>query len=171
MSELKTLRQLWSEQAQTPSPRPLKVVSNNGSVAVIMGLTLLMDTKDERAYGYLLESSRMPSPPTMYNRRAREEHAARTKSGIERMQVFEADRPHWKLWAEPKPLPHWPAVRRSQRSTQPNAITLTSVLYHSEEVARAGLGADFIRLAKEYPAIEAVPGAAIGADTDVVDFE
>ena len=45
--------------------------------------------------------------------------------------------------------PYWPAVRYVQRSIMPNSYGLSSVLYATEEAARASLGKDFVRLAKE----------------------
>ena len=77
-----------------------------------------------------------------------------TEKGPKNLIMRTADEKKWAVWTEPKPVPHWPAVR-----TNGNRYEVSSTLYPNEEKARDGIGARFVRLCTDYPAVKLVPKA------------
>jgi hypothetical protein len=135
---------------------PVKVISHHGTIAVVVGMVSLPSGADERAYGYILrpgnDSAGPPKPPYSYTKR-RELECGTLAQNPEKFQVFDVDRAHWDIWQEPKPVPHWAALRW----TANGGVSSSGVLYTDEESARTALKSNFIRLLKEWPAVEALP--------------
>jgi len=114
----------------------LKIVSENGTVVIIVGKTKLKQTEEERAYGYILHSD---SKITQDNPESSE------WSGD--MKLFNLNRLHWKLWKKAELKPHWPAVYKMKNSS---GFGLTKSLFDSEaEATRYLTPGSFVKLARE----------------------
>ncbi len=119
---------------------PIKVRSANGTIAVVTGLAKPGRIEDDRAVGYLLQD--------FYTENGYKDHS--------KMKAFLPDKEHWEIWTEPKPVPHWPAVKRVYRSQHPDGYALTGTLYHSERIPKQTVQS-FVRLATEMEAIMLIP--------------
>lgn len=117
---------------------PFKVVSYNGTEMVIVAISEpTNDKSNSAALGYKAD---------YFN-------ATEFQWDIKNIKVIDLHRKHWKIWSPPELFPHWPAVRLSNRVASEDGYSLSSVLYYSEDVARQNLKSDFVRLAKELPAV------------------
>jgi len=117
----------------------LKIESENGTIAVILGSTYMDKEEEDRAYGYMLESS------SGFNYK-QSEHPAD-------MKTFVIDRKHWKIWEEPPPaemVKHYPAIYENKSSGA--GYTVSGTIYYSEEQAKRCINNSsrkFVRLATE----------------------
>ncbi len=108
---------------------PIKVVADTGTIYILIALG-----KDNTAYTHTEKN---------------------TKSLIMRT----ADKKQWKIWTEPAPVPHWPALRNNGKTGSLHRYELSNALYATEESGRVGVGHNFIRLCTEYPVIMLAPKA------------
>lgn len=122
------------EQLINENELPIKVRSANGTVARIVSVI----PRDNRAIGYLIRSS---------------DGRTYAEDSTVNMKGFQLDREHWGIWSEPKPVEHYRAIVHQPRNVQPDGYALSTVLYHSESLARQNLGTRFIRLATEFEPI------------------
>ena len=106
----------------------LKVESEEGQIAEIIGITKRFWAREERAYGYLVGLDGNAS---------------------EKMILLDVQVPIWKVWIAPDPKPHWPALYKQKC----DYLAFTKSLFATEAEAKVFLRDSFIRLAKELPPI------------------